>query len=302
MELPSKKIIAIRQDPRILIIFSKPKAGKTTALSLLNNNLIIDLESGTEYIDALKIEAKSVKDILEICKEIKKQEKPYKFITLDTLTALEDIAKPYALQLWKNSPMYTDKYVVKDITQVPNGSGYSFLREAIERVIGWLKEVCDQIILVCHSKDASITNTELVVKDIDLTGKVGRILASQCDAIGYLYRDDEDNTILSFNSKDKFAECKARPKHLTGKDIILIENVNGELIPHWDRIYPTEPYSGENIIKEVPKINLEDDINEEDNTNVKYNTNKEDNINKNINESSNESELKEDSDLEEDLI
>lgn len=107
----------------------------------------------------------------------------------------------------------------------------------MERVIGWVKAVCSNVILVCHSKDAAIANSEITLKDVDLTGKEGRILASQCDAIGYLYRDDKNNTILSFNGENQFAECKARPAHLSGKDIVLIENNEGILEPHWERIY-----------------------------------------------------------------
>ena len=36
-----------------------------------------------------------------------------------------------------------------------------------------------------------------------------------------MYRDDESNTILSFNTNDKFVECGARPAHLRNKDIVL---------------------------------------------------------------------------------
>ena len=36
-----------------MIIFSQPKIGKTTLLAQLDNNLILDLEKGTSFIDAL---------------------------------------------------------------------------------------------------------------------------------------------------------------------------------------------------------------------------------------------------------
>ena len=211
---------------------------KTTALSMLEDNLILDTEGGTAYVEALKVNTTSVKDILEVCREIKKTGNPYKFITIDTVTALEDIVKPYALDLWKASPMFTTKYgEVKDVTQISNGAGYNFLRIALERVISWVQAVCPRTILVCHSKDAAVGNSDLTIKDIDLLGKTGRILAAKCDAIGYLYRDDKNNTILSFKRSNKFAECEARPAHLTDKDIVLIENNEGILEPHWERIY-----------------------------------------------------------------
>ena len=44
--LPKEKVKAKVENPRFLIIFGKPKAGKTTLASKLDNNLIIDLERG----------------------------------------------------------------------------------------------------------------------------------------------------------------------------------------------------------------------------------------------------------------
>ena len=70
--------------------------------------------------------------------------------------------------------------------------------------------------------------------------KTGQILASKSDAIGYIDRDDESNTTLSFNTNDKFLECGARPKHLRNAVIKLGEmQEDGEIIYHWDRIYPS---------------------------------------------------------------
>lgn len=43
IELPKNKIPAETQDPKYLILFGLPKVGKTTVLSTLDNNLILDL-------------------------------------------------------------------------------------------------------------------------------------------------------------------------------------------------------------------------------------------------------------------
>ena len=55
MELPTKKIAAVRKSPKNMVIYGPPKIGKTTALSQLDNCLIIDLEEGSDMLDALKI-------------------------------------------------------------------------------------------------------------------------------------------------------------------------------------------------------------------------------------------------------
>ena len=68
--------------------------------------------------------------------------------------------------------------------------------------------------------------------------KTGRILSSKSDAIGFLTRDNDSNTILSFNTNDKFVECGARPQHLRNKDVMLGEmQEDGTIQYHWERIY-----------------------------------------------------------------
>ena len=57
--LPTKKVKVERNNPKRLIIYSKPKTGKTTAFAGLENNLLIDLENGSNYVDALKIKVNS---------------------------------------------------------------------------------------------------------------------------------------------------------------------------------------------------------------------------------------------------
>ena len=59
--LPTKKVAAERVNPKRLIIYSKPKTGKTTAFAGLENNLLIDLENGADYVEALKVRITSCK-------------------------------------------------------------------------------------------------------------------------------------------------------------------------------------------------------------------------------------------------
>jgi len=240
IELPTSIIPAELEDPKNLIIFSKPKQGKSTALAALPNALCIDLEDGGyDYIDAVKIKANSVQDLKEICKAIKEANYPYQFIVLDTITALEEMVKPLALKLYQDT-VAGSKFTGKNVLDAPMGAGYTKVREAMEMVINMVSKCAPNIILVCHTKDSAISDSDVTIKGIDLAGKTGRVLSSRSDAIGFLYRDDDSNTILSFNTGDKFVECGARPKNLRNKDVILGEmKEDGELEFHWERIYPS---------------------------------------------------------------
>lgn len=237
--LPKSKVPATIQDPRNLIIFGKSKAGKSTALAELPDSLVIDLESGYAFLNAVKVECKTVAEIKEVCKQIKEAGYPYKFIVLDTVTALEDMVLPLALKLYIETPAGS-KFTGNNVLDAPMGAGYQYVRRAIEMVIDMVSKCAPNLILVCHVKDSAIANSDVNVKQIDLLGKSGRVLSSKSDGIGYLTRNDKSDTILSFNSNDKFVECGSRPEHLRNKDVVLGEmQDDGTIEFHWERIYPS---------------------------------------------------------------
>lgn len=241
IDLPKTKIPAETQDPKYLILFGLPKVGKTTVLSTLENNLILDFENGSTYIDALKMKVDSLKTLKEIVKAIKDAGRPYKYITIDTITAVEEMAKPVALTLYRNSPVFSDRYAdVTDITRLPNGSGYTFLRQAIEAIVDLVASATDNIIICGHVKDTALNEgIDGQVKDLDLAGKTKRILSAKSDAIGFVHRDEASNLCINFG-QDGEVLTGARPKHLANQDIIVAErNEDGTFTSHWERIYPS---------------------------------------------------------------
>lgn len=241
IELPKAKVPAKTQDPKYLILFGLPKVGKTTILSTLDNNLILDFEKGSTYVDALKLEINSLKELKEVIKAIRDAGNPYKYITIDTITAVEEMAKPMAIQLYQNSPMFSAKYAdVKDVTQLPNGSGWAFLRQAVEKIIDLVASVTDNIIICGHVKDSALSESaDGSVKDLDLGGKLKRILSARSDAIGFVHRDENSNLCINFGQNGEIL-TGARPAHLANKDIVVAErNDDGTFTSHWERIYPS---------------------------------------------------------------
>ena len=99
------------------------------------------------------------------------------------------------------------------------------------------------MILVGHVKDKSIVSAQGqeigTMKDFDLTGKTGRILAAKSDAIGFIYRDEDSNLCINFETNGEVS-AGARPEHLANKRIIVAERLeDGTFISYWDRIYPS---------------------------------------------------------------
>lgn len=137
-----------RVNPKKMLVFAFPKVGKTTAISGLKNNLIIDFEDGSGFIqgdvvNVLEIAGQRIncqpkevlnhidgpmeciKVISELSAELAAREKPYDYISLDSVTALVKIATYLGSEMYKKSAVgknYTGRDVVQDL---PNGGGRS---------------------------------------------------------------------------------------------------------------------------------------------------------------------------------
>ena len=240
--LPKEKVKAKVENPRFLIIFGKPKAGKTTLASKLDNNLIVDLEGGSEFLEVLAVQARSVKDLGDIANAIREEikstgKKPYKYITLDNASRLEEICLSYAATLYRQTPMGKN-YSGNDVRTLPNGSGYMYLQQAVRKVIDMFRDLCDNFILIGHLKDKMINKEgeELSEMSLDLVGKLANIICGEADAVGYVYRK-KNETHISFEGGDNSVR-EARAPHLRGKNIVIAESDdNNNIKVYWDKIY-----------------------------------------------------------------
>ena len=241
--LPKEKSVPKVNNPKFLILAGRPKAGKSTLMTALENNLIIDLEDGYQALSALVVQARSINDFAEIANALKAEinnnegKFPYKYITIDNATRLEEMCLSYATQLYRQTPMGKN-YQGADVRTLPNGSGYMYLRQAVRKVIDMFRGLCETFILITHTKDRQINfeGTEVNEIAIDLAGKLGDILCGEADAIGYVYRK-KNETIISFEGGEGTVR-EARANHLRGKKIVVAESDDDNNITfHMDRIF-----------------------------------------------------------------
>ena len=219
---------------------------------MLDNNLILDLEDGAGYVNALKINVKEIsrkenikpiqalKTVINSIKEanIKNNGYVYKYITIDTISALEnEYAPDLALKMHLATPVGRN-FQGNDILTLPNGQGWGILRNAILLIVQELEELCETLIISAHTKDKAVefNGKEMTQRLIDLSGKTPSILCSHSDAIGYVYRK-ENKTIVNFQTAETLT-VGARPEHLKNKEIVLLESdENGNFTSHWDEIF-----------------------------------------------------------------
>jgi len=230
LELPKAKVKASKKNPKILILYGSPKVGKTTLLSQLDNCLIIDLENGSNHVDALKINASNPEELYKIAQKIKESGKPYKYVAIDTITKLEEWCEELATKKYKESPIGKNFQGVS-VLELPMGAGYKWLRNSFSQWTDLLSDLAENVIFIGHLKDKFIVDKsgkDVAAKDLQLTGKIRDITCANADAIGYVYRFKNDIWV-SFKSQDDVV-CGARPDHLKGENFVF----------NWNKIYIDE--------------------------------------------------------------
>jgi hypothetical protein len=239
IQLPTQKIAPVRANPKRMVIYSKPKAGKTSALALLDNCLILDFENGSDYVEALKLKVDSLATLKAVGQEIVKAGKPYKYIAVDTVTALEEMCLSYAKTLYMETPMGKN-FNGDSVLKLPNGAGYLYLREAFFKILDYIETLVPEdgsLILLGHLKDKMLETNgkEVSAVDLDLSGKIKSIVCAKADAIGLLSRK-ADKVTLNFKTSEEVT-CGARPDHLKNQEITLTEMVDGKLTGNWDKVF-----------------------------------------------------------------
>lgn len=248
--LPTERRGATDYNPNLIILFGKPKCGKSTLMASLDNNLIIDLEDGYRALDVMCVQARNAVELFEIKNAIMEKnhengDKPfYRFITLDNASRLEEMAILYANALYRKTPMGANwgyqkdavgnnvkdkngKPVVDpkaDVRLLPNGAGYLYTRQALKEMINMFKPLCETLILICHVKDKQIqkNDEETTEMSVNLAGKIGDIICGEADAIGYITRQG-NKTYASFKGGDNTIRG-SRPLHLREKTFCVAES------------------------------------------------------------------------------
>lgn len=245
LTLPTSKIPASTTNPKFLVLIGREKVGKTSALAQLDNNLIIDLEGGSTFVNAMAIQCRTISDLGEAASAIRAKNKEvghnfYRHITIDNATSLEEICLGYAATLYRQQPVGKN-WTGTDVRTLPQGSGYYYLRTAVLKVIDMFKELCDEFILVGHIKDTIVddpsTGEELTERSLDLVGKLAGMVCRRCDGVGYMYRSGNE-VHIKFKA-DKNIAMGCRSDHLRNKDIVISEmdDETGVLTTHWDKIF-----------------------------------------------------------------
>ena len=211
MTLKKVKRKVVSTNPSTLLLYGAPKVGKTTMLSVLDDCLIIDTEKGGRMIEGYIQEVNSREELINTLIEIKEsKDVSYKYIAIDTIDKVAE---------WAERQVCKEEGVAA-IGDLAFGKGYGMVREKVSRTLSAFKEVAEHLIIIGHRKVAyAVTegNPIVIPESIDLTGKLKNVIMAGCDAIGYVYRN-EDELMVSFKANDAI-EAGSRCPHLKGREV-----------------------------------------------------------------------------------
>ena len=212
MVLKKVKRKAISTNPSTLLLYGAPKVGKTTMLSKLDDCLILDTEKGSRMIEGYIQEVNTRDELIDTLVEIKEsKDVSYKYIAIDTIDKVAEWAEKRVCE----------EEGVRSIADLAFGKGYGLAREKVSKTVSAFKEIAEHLIIIGHRKVAyAVTegNTIVIPESLDLTGKLKNIIMSACDAIGYVYRNDKEELMVSFKANDAI-EAGSRCPHLKGKEV-----------------------------------------------------------------------------------
>lgn len=258
LNLPTKPVKAELKNPETLIIYGLPKIGKTTTVAALKDCLVVNFEDKKQTADGMiyymdDISKPSLDDFVKTIKELNR---PYKYIALDTVTKLEELAIAEAEKIYASTPVGKGWFIkteegkilpgpgkkkYKEILFLPNGAGYQYLTKALMKVINVFKSCADTIIFIAHVKDKNLNKdgAEFTSADLNLMGKNKGILSQMTHAIAYMHRRGKKNYLEFIPSDDVLAGCKV--KRLEGKEFLISEyDENNNLVTYWSDIFITK--------------------------------------------------------------
>ena len=217
MALKKVKRKAVSQNPKVMLLYGAPKVGKTTALSQLEDCLIIDTEQGAAMVDGYIEEVNSREELIKVLQDASDGHE-YKYVAIDTIDKIAD---------WAEKTVCADEGV-SAIADLAYGKGFALVREKVLNTIKHMKAIFPHVIVIGHRKWArAVVDSKAIVEpeSLDLTGKLKNMLMADCDAIGYVYRDEDKGKLMVSFKANEALEAGSRSPHLRGKEIELKWNL-----------------------------------------------------------------------------
>ena len=174
---------------KYLLLYGKPKTGKTTMASRFPQNLLIAFEKGYNAIDGIKaIDINKWGDFRQVLKQLEKPEarEMYDTITIDTTTIAYEMCEQFVCS--QNG--------VQSIRDIPWGQGWALTKKEFESCLRKITMLGYGLVLISHietRKEKTANDSEIEILAPSMPKRCYEVVNQIVDIIGYIATEwDED--------------------------------------------------------------------------------------------------------------
>lgn len=191
MALPIEKSKRVTQlEAQVMLIYGRPKIGKSTLASNFEDALFIATEAGLNHLEVFRVNVNSWEKFLEVCADLGKTDR-FKTIVIDTVDNLVSYCTEYVCNREKiNHPSEYDY-----------GKGWSMVHQEFKRVLSKVTKLGRGVVFIGHSKAEEVkTKTKSYTHEtITVTGENRREILNMCDLILFVDKEsdgDEERRVI----------------------------------------------------------------------------------------------------------
>ena len=167
---------------KYMLIYGKPKTGKTTLASKFPKNLLIAFEKGYNAIDGIKaVDINSWSDFKLVLRQLKKPEAQamYDTITIDTTTIAYDMCEQYICA----------QNAVQSIRDIAWGQGWGLAKKEFESCLRQITMLGYGLVLISHietRKEKTADDSEIEILAPSMPKRCYEVVNQIVDIIGYI--------------------------------------------------------------------------------------------------------------------
>ena len=201
---------------KYVLLYGKPKSGKTTASCAFPNSLLVAFERGYNAIGGVRaVDITKWADWKMVLRQLEKPEaqKMYETIIIDTISIAWDYCEQYICA--QNG--------VQKINEIPWGGGYSACKKEFEGALRKITMLGYGIVLIAHSAarvEKTADGSEVEIISPEMPKRASEICNGLVDIIGYIggeYDADKNFTRYLYTRETPTIFAGSRFKYLAPK-------------------------------------------------------------------------------------
>lgn len=201
---------------KYVLLYGKPKSGKTTAACAFPNSLLVAFERGYNAIGGVRaVDITKWADWKMVLRQLEKPEaqKMYETIIIDTISIAWDYCEQYICA--QNG--------VQKINEIPWGGGYSACKKEFEGTLRKITMLGYGIVLIAHSAtrvEKTADGSEIEIISPEMPKRASEICNGLVDIIGYIggeYDADKNFTRYLYTRETPTLFAGSRFKYLAPK-------------------------------------------------------------------------------------